>query len=119
MPGGTFRGTVSSLTDPKSDASKAPDRRAAPDRRTGERRQLVLVPTVDRRAPGTRRRPGDRRTGKGPPGSETAEEHVRNALQLLMTIVETGDLDDELRRDLDAAIFRLHFAIERLRRIAT
>jgi hypothetical protein len=44
---------------------------------------------------------------------------VRNALQLLMTIVETGDLDDELRRDLDAAIFRLHFAIERLRRIAT
>ena len=110
---------MASLTDPKSEAPKAPERRATPDRRTGERRQLVLIPAVDRRAPGTRRRPGDRRAAPGHPAHETAEEHVRNALQLLTNIVETGDLDDELRRDLDAAIFRLHFAIERLRRIAT
>jgi hypothetical protein len=26
-------------------------------------------------------------------------------------------MDDEVRRDLDAAIFRLHFAIERLQRL--
>jgi hypothetical protein len=92
------------------------DRRSKPERRTGERRQLVLIPAVDRRAPGTRRRPGDRRTAN-PPGNESAEEHVRNALQLLMSIVDAGEMDDEVRRDLDAAIFRLHFAIERLHRL--
>ena len=79
----------------------------------------MLIPTVERRAPGTRRRPGDRRTGPNPPRNETAEEHVRNALQLLNTIVDSEQLDDEVRRDLDAAIFRLHFAIERLRKIET
>ena len=47
----------------------------------------------------------------------TFEEHVRNALQLLMSIVDAGEMDDEVRRDLDAAIFRLHFAIERLQRL--
>jgi hypothetical protein len=112
---------MSTSTDLHAKPPKVPDRRAKPERRTGERRTLALVPTVDRRAPGTRRRPGDRRTdtGTGVPGGETAEEHVRNALQLLLTIVEAGgaDLDDEVRRDLDAAIFRLHFAIERLQRI--
>lgn len=108
---------MSTSLDPDAPAPKPPERRATPERRAGERRQLVLIPTVERRAPGTRRRPGDRREGQNPPSTESAEEHVRNALQLLNAIVDSGELDDEVRRDLDAAIFRLHFAIERLRRI--
>jgi hypothetical protein len=94
-----------------------PERRAEQDRRTGERRKLTLVPSVERRSRRTRRRTGERRATPGTSGTETAEEHVRNALQLLTTIAETESLDDELRRDLDAAIFRLYFAIERLRRV--
>jgi hypothetical protein len=91
------------------------ERRTEQERRAGERRQLTLVPSEERRTRGTRRRAGDRRARPGR-GAETTEEHVRNALQLLTTIAETESLDDELRRDLDAAIFRLHFAIERLQR---
>ena len=75
----------------------------------------MLVPPLEQRSRGAQRRTGERRTGTRLGGKETAEEHVRNALQLLMTIAETGSLDDEVRRDLDAAIFRLRFAIDRLR----
>lgn len=105
-------------TDPHADPENptVPEQRAEQDRRTGERRKLKLVPSVERRTRGTRRRTGERRSQPGTRGTETAEEHVRNALQLLTAIAETESLDDELRRDFDAAIFRLHFAIERLRR---
>ena len=92
------------------------ERRGAQDRRTKERRRLTLVPSEERRTGEARRRPGDRRASPEVRDAETAEEHVRNAVQLLMTIAETDSLDDEVRRDVDAAIFRLHFAIERLRR---
>lgn len=87
------------------------ERRGEHDRRSGERRYLILVPPLERRSPKTRRREPDRRLG-----SATAEEAVRTALQLLMTITETETLDDEQQRHLDAAVFRLHFAIERLQR---
>lgn len=102
---------VPSSPDPLPDAQppRVTERRGETDRRTADRRKLVLVPTVERRSRGTRRQPGDRRTSL-----ETAETHVRDALQLLMSIVDTASLDDEVRRDLDAAIFRLHFAVERL-----
>lgn len=105
-------------TDPHADSEHptVPERRAEEDRRSGERRQLTLVLSEERRTRGPRRRTGNRRARPGTRGTETAEEHVRNALQLLTAIAETEALDDELRRDLDAAIFRLHFAIERLRR---
>lgn len=109
---------MSSWIDPHADPQRPrlAERRGQHERRTGERRQLVLVPSAERRARETRRRTGDRRTGPELRGSETAEEHVRNALQLLMTVADTASIDDDRRRDLDAAIFRLHFAIERLRR---
>lgn len=101
---------------PAAEQPASADRRSAHDRRTGERRRLTLVPQEERRVGESRRRVGERRVTPGLRDAETAEEHVRNALQLLMTIAETESLDDEVRRDLDAAIFRLHFAIERLQR---
>jgi hypothetical protein len=74
--------------------------------------------TAERRAradaAGKERSPKDRRTGVERRGRETVEEHLRNALQLLSNIAETGSLDDEARRDLDAAMFRLRFAVDRL-----
>jgi hypothetical protein len=85
------------------------------ERRIGERRQENRPPAVERRA-GAGSRSFDRRSGVEMRGSETVEEHVRNALQLLVSIVETGALDDDVRRDIDAAAFRLRFAVERLRR---
>ena len=70
---------------------------------------LTLV-TVERRAGKDRRqhperRAGGRRGGQERRGEESAAEHIRNALQLIV---------DEHRRDLDAALFRLRFALDRL-----
>ena len=99
-----------------SDRRDAPDRRGGSDRRRVERRRgLALVP-VERRAAGERRQEADRRAELERRRHETTEEHVRNALQMLVSIVERGALDDELRRDLDAAILRLRFAVDQLRR---
>jgi hypothetical protein len=105
---------------PPPDAILPPirERRGKPDRRAGERRHLILVPPVERRSPNARRRVPDRRTGSETLGAATAEEAVRTALQLLITISETETLDDNLQRHLDAAIFRLQFAIERLQQAA-
>jgi len=99
-----------------SDRRDAPDRRGGSERRRVERRRgLALVP-VERRAGGERRQEADRRAELERRRHETTEEHVRNALQMLVSIVERGALDDELRRDLDAAILRLRFAVDQLRR---
>ena len=49
---------------------------------------------------------------------ETAAEHIRNALQLLANVADSGTLDLEQLRDLDAAMFRLRFAVDRLERAA-
>jgi hypothetical protein len=68
------------------------------ERREGPERRLLR----------TRRTKLDRRT------EETAEEHIRNALQLLSNVAEAGALSDELRRDLDSAMLRLRFAVDRL-----
>ena len=112
---------ISSPTKPSPDAERrhAPERRREPKRRVAERR-LVLVPTpVEHRSGGDQRRTSDRRSGterRGLWGQETVEEHIRNATQLLVVIAESGSLDEELRRDLDAAMLRLRFAVDQLRR---
>jgi len=101
------------LIDPKP--SGAAERRAEEDRRSGDRRRLVLVPPLERRTRASRRQNRDRRSDPEQRGSASAEEHIRGALELLMTVVDTRSLDDELRRNLDTAMLRLHFALERLR----
>src|SRR5207249_10396109 len=99
-----------------SDRREAPERRGGSDRRSTERRRKLALVPVERRSGVGRREDVDRRVEVERRRRETTEEHVRNALQLLVSIVERGSLDDELRRDLDAAILRLRFAVDQLRR---
>ncbi len=85
------------------------DRRLTTDRRApGDRRRVVTVVVEDRRSGVERRAPPERRA------PESAGEHIRNALQLLTNVAESGTLDEESLRDLDAAMFRLRFALDRL-----
>ncbi len=99
-----------------SDRRDAPERRGGSDRRSTERRRKLALVPLERRSGVERREDVDRRVEVERRRRETTEEHVRNALQLLVSIVERGSLDDELRRDLDAAILRLRFAVDQLRR---
>ena len=85
-----------------------PDRRAVPDRRTPEdRRQGVVRVPVEQRSGTDRRSGGDRRT------SQSLGDQIRNALELLTSVAESGTLDDAGLRDLDAAVFRLRFVLDR------
>ncbi|HYT83683.1 MAG TPA: hypothetical protein VEK86_09535, partial [Gemmatimonadales bacterium] len=54
-----------------------------------------------------------RRDGTERRGPDSIGEHLRTALQLLADVVESGALDDESLRNLDTAIFRLRFALDR------
>jgi hypothetical protein len=85
------------------------DRRLATDRRAStDRRRVVTVVVEERRSGVERRGHLERRS------PESAGEHIRNALQLLTNVAESGTLDEESLRDLDAAMFRLRFALDRL-----
>src|SRR5207245_2349278 len=89
------------------------DRRSGVERRSSERRKTLTLVKTERRAGGERRRSrarrgdAERRSGAERRTEETAAEHIRNALQLVAHVAESGALDDELRRDLDAAMVRL------------
>jgi hypothetical protein len=90
------------------------DRRAAADRRTSEdRRQGVVRVPVEHRAGTDRRSGGDRR------GPQSLGDQIRNALELLTNVAESGTLDDAGLRDLDAAVFRLRFVLDRFERTST
>jgi len=97
---------------PTNPRRSAQDRRENSDRRSGADRRstnpvgLVLVP-VERRK-GDRRIVADRRRPISP------EDHIRNALALLGQVSDGAGLEEELQRDLDSAIFRLRFALDRL-----
>jgi hypothetical protein len=85
------------------------DRRLAADRRAStDRRRVVTIVVEERRSGPERRGLAERRA------PESAGEHIRNALQLLTNVAESGTLDEESLRDLDAAMFRLRFALDRL-----
>ena len=87
------------------------DRRAAADRRTPEdRRQGVVRVPVEHRVGTDRRSGGDRR------GPQSLGDQIRNALELLTNVAESGTLDDAGLRDLDAAVFRLRFVLDRFER---
>jgi hypothetical protein len=85
------------------------DRRLTTDRRAPtDRRRVVTIVVEERRSANERRAQPQRRA------PESAGEHIRNALQLLTNVAESGTLDEESLRDLDAAMFRLRFALDRL-----
>ena len=85
------------------------DRRLPTERRAAtDRRRVVTIVVQERRSGVERRAQPERRA------PESAGEHIRNALQLLTNVAESGTLDEESLRDLDAAMFRLRFALDRL-----
>jgi hypothetical protein len=76
-----------------------------------DRRQIAEHRRRERRATLERRR------WFGPrPQDEAGEEHVRNALQLLMQLAGSPLLDTEERQDLEAAIDRLTRAVREFER---
>ncbi len=87
------------------------DRRLVPDRRSNaERRRVVQVVVQERRSGEERRSTGERR------GADAPADHIHTALRLLTNVAESGTLDDVSLRDLDAAMFRLRFALQRIER---
>jgi hypothetical protein len=104
---------------PPADRRGPADRRSGIERRNGDRRRTLTLVTVERRSSEERRGPVERRAGgrRGEQerrGQESAAEHIRNALQLIAEVADARELDDEHRRDLDAALFRLRFALDQL-----
>lgn len=77
----------------------SPERRRQPDRRLGPERRS----TLDRRV---RSRPAR--------SAESPGEHLRNALQLLTHLNETGELSADLRADLAAVWKRTRQALSQL-----
>ena len=87
------------------------DRRLVPDRRSNaDRRRVVRVVVQERRSGEERRITGERR------GTDAPADHIHTALRLLTNVAESGTLDDVSLRDLDAAMFRLRFALQRIER---
>jgi len=87
------------------------DHRIVPDRRSAaDRRCVIRVAVEDRRSGAERRADIERRGGDTPP------DHIHTALQLLTSVAESGTLDEASLRDLDAAMFRLRFALQRIER---
>src|SRR5438105_15437989 len=87
------------------------DRRAQADRRTSKDRRHVVV-----RVPVEQRSGSDRRTGGERRAPQSLSEQIRDALELLTNAAEAGTLDDAGLRDLDAAVFRLRFVLDRFER---
>lgn len=104
---------------PDPERREEPDRRVLPDRRSGlDRRTSApgsgnVIPIERRR--GADRRKGDRRLGvERRLALQSTGEQIRAALELLTRLIDTGRLDDNARRLLDAALLRLTFALDRL-----
>ena len=95
------------------DPHPASNRRTAAERRApDDRRQVVVRVPVEQRS-GTERRSGlDRRA------PESLSEQIRSALELLTGVAESGTLDEANLRDLDTAVFRLRYALDRVERRA-
>jgi hypothetical protein len=89
------------------EASSADRRRRAERRAVAERRQAAQL------VPSERRVGQDRRTGAERRSNQSAGELIRSALELLTNVAEAGTLDEDSLRDLDAAMFRLRFALDR------
>ncbi|HVH66633.1 MAG TPA: hypothetical protein VM716_02075 [Gemmatimonadales bacterium] len=87
------------------------DRRLTPDRRAKLDRRRVVRVVVEERRSGMERRSGTERRG-----SDAPSDHIHSALQLLTNVAESGTLDEASLRDLDAAMFRLRFALHRIER---
>jgi hypothetical protein len=104
-------------TDP--DRRNDLERRTLPDRRSGVDRRAPRG-AADTATPPERRAGDDRRKGERRLGVErrmalqSTSEQIHAALALLTRLVDTGRVDDDGRRFVDAALLRLKFALDRL-----
>jgi hypothetical protein len=96
--------------EPQTPRAPWPQRRSGDRRSGGERRHSQRRSVRDRRGSPERRQPGfsDWVT------RETAAEHVRNAMQLLIGGLGKGMSPDDLRGHAEAAIARLSLALAAL-----
>jgi hypothetical protein len=84
------------------------DRRGGDRRGLAERRRAAALVEFERRM-------GDRRSGKDRRLLlQSAGDQIHVALKLLTRIAESGLVIDQERRNLEAAMLRLRFALERL-----
>jgi acyl-CoA reductase-like NAD-dependent aldehyde dehydrogenase len=114
------------MPKPDPDRRLTVKRRQVPDRRGeqgegsrgGERRSEtdVEVP-VERRSGAERRQIGERRSAiERRLALQSAADQIHGALKLLTRLAESeaGRLNEEQRRELEGAMLRLRFALERL-----
>lgn len=110
------------MASPRSNRRAKSERRTGSDRRSGkDRRDPSVIPIDAERRKGKERRSGvDRRSGAERRGADLSPaEQVRLALSLISQAIEQGTLDDEGLRQLDGALVRLKFALERLQSSTT
>ena len=70
---------------------------------------------IERRAGGERRRLGDRRSETERRLSvHSAEDQITSALKLLTKVAESAALSENEQREIEGAMLRLRFALERL-----
>lgn len=86
------------------------ERRTSLERRVGERRHAVTPVARERRRAGKRRSTFDRR--------ESAAGHVRNAIQLLESLLSDEDLDPALQQSVRQAVQRLWLSVREIDRLA-
>lgn len=113
------------MPKPDPDRRLTVERRQIPDRRGGqgeggggERRSETEVEVpVERRSGAERRQIGDRRSSiERRLSLQSAVDQIHGALKLLTRVAESeaGRLNEEQRRELEGAMLRLRFALERL-----
>lgn len=97
------------------------DRRRGVDRRAARRRDALQLVSQERRRQTDRRLGAERRStldrrvhSRRPRSVESPGEHLRNALQLLSHLNDTGELSADYRADLAAAWERLRRALHLL-----
>lgn len=87
----------------------ADERRASVERRLGERRQQAQHVPRERRTSGDRRRPPSRR--------ETADGHLRHAIQLTRGALADPEIPNSARDDLERATRRMWLALREVERL--
>lgn len=102
---------------PEPDRRDSSERRLLFDRRSGvDRRERDPYDAVsdDRRRDDRRGGPERRAFLERRLALQSAGDQIRGALKLMTAAIEAGSIPEKQRRDLDAAMLRLRFALERV-----
>lgn len=103
---------------PEPDRRESAERRLLLDRRSGVDRRELRAPEAaegERRIAENRRAGGERRAYLERRLSlQSAGDQIRGALKLITTAIESGSVAEKQRRNLEAAMLRLRFALERI-----